>query len=119
MFLIPSGILLHYISGKPAFLNDPTYPYDGITTCAHCTAPRKMNGRDYEPAKIVTHFESNYGATPKVEFSKGQVITNLIPSFSSKKWIGFRGKITDHPFYDICRSQIDLEIDRNWEIAGD
>ena len=112
--VIPSGILLHYISGKPVFLNDPTYPYDGITTCAHCTAPRKMNGKDYEPAKIVTHFESDYGATPKVEFSKGQVITNLIPSFSSKKWIGFTGKITDHPFYDICRSQIDLEIEGDW-----
>ncbi|MCK7524027.1 MAG: hypothetical protein MZV64_43570 [Ignavibacteriales bacterium] len=27
------------------FLNDPTYPHDGIITLAHCTAPRKMDGR--------------------------------------------------------------------------
>ena len=112
--VIPAGILLRYISGKPVFLNDPTHPYDGITTCAHCTAPRRMNGKDYEPTKILTHFESDYGAAPKVEFSKGRIITNLVPNFTSSKWIGFRGKIIDHPFYDICRSQIDLEIDGDW-----
>ncbi len=33
---------------------------------------------------------------------------------TSKKWLGFRGKIIDHPFYDICRSQIDIEIDGDW-----
>ena len=44
--VIPSGILLHYISGKPVFLNDPTYPHDGMVTLAHCTAPRKMDGED-------------------------------------------------------------------------
>ena len=112
--VIPSGILLRYISGKPSFLQDPTHPHDGVVTCAHCTAPRRMNGRDFEPAKILTHFESDYGAAPKVEMSKGQVVTNLAPSFSSKKWIGFRGKIIDHPFYDICRSQIDIEIEGDW-----
>ena len=112
--VIPAGILLRYISGKPSFLNDPTHPHDGVTTCAHCTAPRRMNGKDYEPTKILTHFESDYGAAPKVEFRKGQVITVLNPNFSSKKWIGFKGKIIDHPFYDICRSQIDLEIDGDW-----
>jgi len=112
--VIPSGILLRYISGKPSFLNDPTYPYDGITTLAHCTGPSRMNGKDLEPTKILTHFESDYGAAPKVQMRKGQVITNLVPNFSSKKWIGFRGKIIDHPFYDICRSQIDLEIEGDW-----
>ena len=112
--VIPSGILLRYISGKPSFLQDPTHPHDGVVTCAHCTAPRRMNGRDYEPVKVLTHFESNYGAAPKVEMRKGQVITTLAPSFTSKKWIGFRGKIIDHPFYDICRSQIDIEIEGDW-----
>jgi hypothetical protein len=47
--------------------------------------------------------------------SKGQVITNLIPDFHCKKWVGCRGKILGHPFYDICRSQIDLEIEGNWK----
>ena len=113
--VITSGILLRYISGKPSFLNDPTYPHNGVTTCAHCTAPRRMNGRDYEPVEIHTHFESDYGAAPKVNMRTGQIITNLIPDFSSSKWLGFRGKIIDHPFYDICRSQIDLEIEGDWK----
>lgn len=112
--VIPSGILLRYISGKPAFLNDPTHPHNGVTTCAHCTAPRRMNGKDCEPVEIHTHFESDYGAAPKVNMRTGQTITNLIPNFRSTKWMGFRGKITEHPFYDICRSQIDLEIEGDW-----
>jgi len=113
--VIPSGILLRYISGKPFFFNDPTHPHDGITTCAHCTAPRRMNGKDYEPVEIRTHFESDYGAAPKVQFRKDQVITNLIPDFASKKWLGFRGKIIDHPSYDICRSQFDCTIEGDWK----
>jgi hypothetical protein len=111
---IPSGILLRYISGKPSFLQNPNFPHKGITTHAHCTAPRRMNGKDYEPVKIVTHYESDYGAAPKVNMRKGQIITVLAPSFTSKKWIGYRAKIIDHPFYDICRSQIDIEIDGDW-----
>lgn len=112
--VIPSGILLRYICGKPVFLQNPNFPHNGVTTHAHCTAPRRMNGKDYEPVEIYTHFESDYGAAPKVQMRKGQIITVLAPSFSSKKWIGYRAKIIDHPFYDICRSQIDIEIDGDW-----
>jgi len=108
--VIPSGILLHYISGKPVFLNDPTYPYKNLVTLAHCTAPRKMDGRRLEPARLLTHFESDYGAAPKVEMKLGQTLTNLIPDFASRKWVGFAGTIAANPFLDICRSQIDVEI---------
>ena len=82
--VIPSGILLANISGKPVFLNDPTYPHDGVITLAHCTGPRKMNGKSLEPVRIVTHFESDYGAAPKVEMPKGQVVTNIAPDFKSR-----------------------------------
>ncbi len=112
--VIPSGILLRYISGKPSFLQNPNFPHKGITTHAHCTAPRRMNGKDYEPVEIHTHYESDYGTAPKVNMSKGQLITVLAPSFTSKKWIGYLAKIIGHPFYDICRSQIDIEIDGDW-----
>ena len=108
--VIPSGVLLVNISGKPMFLNDPTYPHDGIITLAHCTAPRKMNGKDLEPARILTHFESDYGASPKVEMSKGQVVTNIIPDFLIKRWVGLKGTIIDAPFMPICRSQIDISF---------
>ncbi len=109
--VIPSGILLHYISGLPVFLNDPTTPHGNLVTLAHCTAPRKMDGKRAERTKILTHFESDYGAAPKVEMKLGQVCTNLVPDFACKKWVGFEGKIVGNPFLDICRSQIDVRIE--------
>ncbi len=108
--VIPSGILLHYISGRPVFLNDPTYPHDGLVTLAHCTAPSRMDGQRYEPVRVLTHFESDYGAAPKVEMRKGQTITVLDPDFSCKRWVGFEGHIVDAPFLAICRSQIDVQM---------
>jgi len=106
--VIPSGVLLANIAGRPVFLNDPTYPHDGLITLAHCTAPRKMNGRTAEPARILTHFESDYGAAPKVEMPKGQLTTNIAPDFASKRWVGLLGEIVEAPFLPICRSQIDI-----------
>lgn len=108
--VIPSGVLLHYVSGKPVFLNDPTYPHDGITTCAHCTAPRKMDGAEIHDVRIMTHFESDYGAAPKVEFRSGQPVTNIVPDFSGKRWVGAAGKVAGSPFLPICRSQMDVAL---------
>lgn len=113
--VIPAGILLHFISGKPTFFCNPTYPHADTITFAHCTAPRRMNGRDLEPARIVTHFESDYGAAPKVEFRKGQTITALMPDFGAQEWVGYRCEIVDHPFLPICRSQIEARIDADQE----
>jgi L-fucose isomerase-like protein len=109
--VIPAGVLLAHISGRPVFLNDPTFPHEGIITLAHCTAPRKMDGRTLEPVRILTHFESDYGAAPKVEMKKGQELTNIIPDFASQKWYGLSGRVIDSPFMDICRSQIDVGFD--------
>jgi hypothetical protein len=109
--VIPSGILLANISGRPVFLNDPTYPHDSVITLAHCTGPRRMNGQTLEPSRILTHFESDYGAAPKVEMRKGQVVTNIAPDFKSERWMGLVAKIKDSPFLPICRDQIDVEYD--------
>jgi hypothetical protein len=108
--VIPSGLLLANISNLPVFLNDPTYPHDGIITLAHCTAPRKMDGKTLEPTHIMTHFESDYGAAPKVNMRKGQVVTNIIPDFKAERWVGLLGEIVDHPLLPICRSQIDIKF---------
>jgi L-fucose isomerase-like protein len=108
--VVPSGILLHYISGKPMFFNDPTHPHDGLVTLAHCTAPRKMDGATAEPVRLLTHFESDWGVAPKVEMRKGQRVTNLIPDFGNRKWVGFEAEIVDSPFLPICRSQIDVSF---------
>ncbi len=109
--VIPSGLLLGNISGKPVFLNDPTYPHDGLITLAHCTAPRRNDGKTLDPARIMTHFESDYGAAPKVDMKIGQVVTNIIPDFKSERWVGFRAKVVENPNMDICRSQIDVRFD--------
>ena len=109
--VIPSGVLLANICGKPVFLNDPTYPYEQIITLAHCTGPRKMDGKTYEPTRIVTHFESDYGAAPKVAYPNGTVCTNIAPDFNSQRWVGLLGKVVDAPFRPICRTQIDMQYD--------
>ena len=108
--VVPSGILLANISGKPVFLNDPTYPHNKMITLAHCTAPRRMDGKKLEPARILTHFESDYGAAPKVEMLIGQTVTNIIPSFAFDHNVGLLGSIVDNPMLDICRSQIDINF---------
>jgi len=106
--VIPSGVLLANISGKPVFLNDPTYPHDGVITLAHCTGPRRMDGQKLDPARILTHFESDFGAAPKVEMPKGRVLTVLVPDFKEERWVGLRGEVLDAPFLPICRTQIDV-----------
>ncbi len=113
--IIPPGVLLRYLSGKPVFLHNSTFPHNGQVTCAHCIGPRRMDGINYEPAEIMTHYESEYGATPKVTMPIGQELTFLDPEYSSGRWLGFKGKVLDNPFYEICRSQQDVQIFGNWQ----
>jgi hypothetical protein len=117
--VVPTGILLANITGKAVFLNDPTYPHDGIITLAHCTAPRRMDGKNLAPARLLTHFESDYGAAPKVEMLIGQTVTNIMPDFAFKKNVGLLGKIVDNPFLDICRSQIDVGFECESKIVAE
>jgi hypothetical protein len=105
------GVLLRWIAGKPTFVCNSHFPHHGIFTVAHCSAPRKMNGRDYEPAAIMTHFESDYGAATKVRYTKGQIVTVIIPNLRCTMWQGFRGKVLDSPSHPACRSQIDIKVD--------
>ncbi|MBP5622644.1 MAG: hypothetical protein J6X44_11595 [Thermoguttaceae bacterium] len=107
--VVPSGMALAAITGKPVFMNDPTYAHDHIMTLAHCTAPRKMDGENLSPVEIVTHFESDYGAAPKVEFALGQEVTCILPDFLGVRWAGLKAKVVDVPFRPICRSQLDVE----------
>jgi L-fucose isomerase-like protein len=110
----PAGVLLRWISGKPSFVNNSHFPHHGVITLAHCAAPRRMNGRDFEPTRILTHFESDYGAATKVEYTRGQVVTVIVPNLRCTKWQGFRGRVLEAPSYDMCRSQLDLAIDGDW-----
>lgn len=113
--IIPAGLLLRYVAGKPVFLHNSTFPHQRVVTCAHCTSPRRLNGRKYEPAVVQTHYESDYGAAPKVSMPIGQVVTFLDPEYSTTRWLGFAGTIKANPAHDICRSQQDVEIRGHWQ----
>ena len=113
--IIPCGILLHHLSGKPVFLHNSTFPHKGMVTCAHCTAPRRMDGSRYEPAKILTHYESEYGAAPKIDMPQGQKLTFIDPEYATGRWLTFNGTVDSNPFYETCRSQQDVLIEGDWK----
>jgi len=108
--VIPSGILLHYTSGTPVFLHNPTYPAKNNVTCAHCTSPRRMDGMSYEPADLVTHYESDYGAAIKVYMQMNQKVTLIDPDAAQKRWLGVEGVIAGNPHLAACRSQQEVNF---------
>jgi hypothetical protein len=107
---IPAGMLLRHVSDNPVFLCNPSLPHDGQVTVSHCTAPSKMDGTTPLPVRLLTHYESDYGAAPKVEVPKGQVLTIIDADFAGTRWLGFVGEVTDSPFYPICRTQISVRV---------
>jgi hypothetical protein len=113
--LVPAAMFVRQITSKPVFMHNSTFPHKGIVTCAHCTGPRRMDGVRYEPTRIVTHFESDFGAAPKVEMPVGQKVTILDPEFSNRRWLSFTGTVKSNPFYACCRSQQDVLIDGDWK----
>jgi hypothetical protein len=90
--VIPSGILLGNIAGKPVFLCNPNYPHKGRITVAHCSAPRKMDGKTNYPTVVTTHMESDYGSAPHIKYPIGTKTTHLIPAFNGKRWLDFKGR---------------------------
>jgi hypothetical protein len=113
--IIPPAVLLGHISRKPAFFLNSTFPHNGVVHCAHCAAPRRMDGIHYDPVKIVTHYESDYGAAPKVTLPIGQEVTFFNPEYSTNRWLGYKGNITDNPHFDSCTSQQIVRIQGKWE----
>jgi hypothetical protein len=73
-----------------------------------------MDGEKYEPALLTTHYESEYGAAPKVDFPKGQEVSFIDPEYVTGRWVGIRGTVEENPAYEICRSQQDIKIHGDW-----
>ena len=113
--VVPAGMLLRHISGKPVFMHNSTFPHGGVVTCAHCTSPRRMDGKKYEPTRLLTHYESEFGAAPKVEFPVGQEVSFINPEYATGRWVGLKGAVEANPFYEICRSQQDVRVHGNWK----
>ena len=109
------GVLLRWIASRPTFVCNSHHPHDGIFFVAHCQGPRRMNGRNFEPATIMTHYESNYGAACKTHYTLDQVVTAIVPNLACSKWQGFRGKIVGTPSYPACRSQMEIRVDGDWK----
>ncbi len=112
--VIPACLFLRAVSGRPVFMHNSTFPHNGIVTCAHCAAPRRMDGVRYEPVRILTHYESEYGAAPKVEIPAGQQVTFINPEYATCRWLGMKGVVEANPFLPICRSQQDVRIAGDW-----
>ncbi len=106
----PAGVLLRYVTGKPVFMHNPTFPHKGIVTCAHCACPRRMDGTNYEPIEIPTHYESDYGAATKVKMPIGREVTLIDPDCAQVRWLGLKGTVAANPSFSICRSQQDVKI---------
>jgi len=112
---VPAGILLHDISCKPIFFANPSFPYKEEMMFTHCTAPSKMDGVQTDPVRVVTHYESDFGAAPKVEMRKGMKLTAINPDFEAKRFLGFRGEVTGTPFYPTCRTQLEIAFEGDTE----
>ena len=110
-----AGVLLRYLTGKPVFMHNPTFPHQGIVTCAHCACPRRLSGTEYEPIELLTHYESDYGAATKVKMPVGQEVTIVNPDCAQVRWLGFKGKVIDNPAFSICRSQQEIEVLGDWK----
>ncbi len=112
--IIPAGILMYHLAQTPVFLHNSTFPHKAMVTCAHCTSPRRLDGVNYAPALITTHYESEYGASPKIDMPIGQVVSFIDPEYDTGRWVGMRGTIEDNPSLAICRSQQEVKIEGNW-----
>lgn len=113
--LVPAAVLMRYVTNQPVFMHNSTFPHKGMVTCAHCTSPRRMDGVHYCPTRILTHYESDFGASPKVDFPIGQKVTFLDPHYSNPRWLTFSGTVQSNPFFEICRSQQDVLLDGDWK----
>ena len=113
--IIPPAILLGHIAGKPCFFLNSTFPHNGLVHVAHCAAPRRMDGINYDPSKILPHFESDYGAAPKVSLPINKEVTFFNPEYSTNRWLGFKGNIKSNPHLDSCTSQQIVEIQGDWK----
>ena len=111
----PAGVLLRYVTGKPVFMHNPTFPHNGVVTCAHCTCPRRMDGTNREPLVVPTHYESDYGAATKVMFPIGKQVTIIDPDCAQVRWLGLKGTVNANPSFSICRSQQEINVQGDWK----
>jgi L-fucose isomerase-like protein len=108
---IPSFLSMHVLTaltGKPAFMGNPSKITNNRFLIAHCTAPLAISAS--KPI-LKTHFESNMGVGVAITFDRGEAtFLRLSPDLSSARL--FKGKIVmGDPVSDKhCRSQAWVQV---------
>lgn len=94
----PGGVLLRFVTARPVFMHNPTFPHKGVVTCAHCACPQRMDGVNYEPIEVVSHYESDYGAATKVKIPVGKELTNHQSRLCASAVARIQGQSRRQPF---------------------
>jgi hypothetical protein len=120
-------ILLQGLTGKPAFISDPTVDEStGSIILAHCMGSRKMDGPTgpASPYKLRSVMERQEGVTAQSEMRRGQKVTQAI-LIGTDQILYFTGEIIDAPVgVEVdrgCRTKITVKVDgdittlwKNW-----
>jgi hypothetical protein len=113
-----TAVLLQSLSGKPAFVSDPTVDESkkGIIL-AHCRCATKMDGPDGEaaPYKLRTIMERQEGCVSQVKMRVGQKVTQVIMP-GTDQLLYFTGEVIEVPDIDRgCRTKINVKVDGDIE----
>jgi len=111
-------VLLQSLSGKPAFVSDPTVDESKKSIIlAHCRCATKMDGPDGKaaPYKLRTIMERQEGCVAQVQMRVGQRVTQAI-LIGTDPLIYFTGEIIEAPDIDRgCRTKINVKVDGSIE----
>jgi hypothetical protein len=75
-----------------------------------------MDGEFYEPADIVIHYESDFGAAVKTYYKINQKVTLIDPDAAQVRWLGMEGMVTGNPSLAACRSQQEIKFIGNTDL---
>jgi hypothetical protein len=113
-----TGVLLQSLSGRPAFVSDPTVDESKKSIIlAHCRCATKMDGPEGKaaPYKLRTIMERQEGCVAQVRMRKGQRVTQAILS-GTDSLLYFTGEIIETPDIERgCRSKITVKVDGDIE----
>ncbi len=100
------------ITGKPAFMANPSRIDDNVLTLAHCTvAPGMVKSFGFK-----THFESGLGVGIAGTFEPGPVTVSKIGGLNLDRYYVAEGELTGNlQAEDLCRTQITIRMDEGTE----
>ena len=113
--VIPAGILLHYLSGKPVFLCNPSMPHKGSRDRVTLHGPSEDGRAPGLPGAAADALRIGFWRGPEGRNAEGPGGHGDQRRFFQPPLVGVRGRHLDSPFFPICRTQLDLAIKGDWE----